>query len=129
MNTTPEQRKRLKELCEALPDSDSIRLSENSAEAICEHSRRWRRFNGEAPKIIPALLADVDAMPQWHDRPTVPGLWVIDHPHNESGMVLTLVIDQKAIDEGIQFGKCRVYGPIPAAPKEVPARTAQGDST
>lgn len=64
------------------------------------------------PDIVPLYRGD--ELPAWHQRPTGPGLWLIEKSDYGSPYpYLALELTQEDIDRGAPFDAKRVYGPIP----------------
>ena len=57
------------------------------------------------------------AKPDWHDRPTEPGLWLSDERRPESPLVWRLWSVQAGVLSGWDDGS-RYYGPLPPDTKE-----------
>jgi len=62
---------------------------------------------------MPEHTATIEAIPEWHDRPTEPGWWVwFDEDKNLVGACWTQA-EVKMMDEGEMTFDGPAYGPIP----------------
>lgn len=55
----------------------------------------------------------LESMPQWHDRPTGPGLWLTWGDKPRAWSFVALRLDAADLARGAPFGTIAVYGPIP----------------
>lgn len=61
-----------------------------------------------------AAYAALAALPDWHERPTMPGYYLCDNGRLD---MLSLHLTARDIERGAPFHVSRVYGPIPPAPE------------
>ena len=92
-------------------------------EQIRDARERWencgRGDGSHIEEVEETLITLADAYcdgPDWHDRPTVPGRWMLDCD-NEDHVRIWCDYTQEDIDYGAPFVSIRVYGPIPPDPK------------
>lgn len=57
-----------------------------------------------------ALMAALPTLPDWHEKPTMPGLWVCMTRFDED---YSMQLTADDIERGKPLSASRVYGPIP----------------
>lgn len=90
--------------CEKCDGDDATRISDDLP-VLCARCLRAE---------IGAIRQQLAAAPGWCDRPTGPGLWLLDAPPGSKLRRATVLELTQSDFDGGEITTCRVYGPIPA---------------
>ena len=77
------------------------------------------QYTGDLGEILPCVTYIGQDAPEWRDRPTCPGLWIVETPRN-GRFVLTVDIGDVGFIERLIGPVLRAFGPLPEIPQELP---------
>lgn len=101
-------------------DEEAWRICEPTGTHCMDVDGTWHEYDswwmteGEARAALEAARAKYPPRPDWHDKPTCPGIWMCVDKKDLDDIHPTLcVVDQEEIDNSPTEDSWEYYGPIP----------------